>query len=99
MLSPIAASAKIRNDVKKIGARQQRHRHERHDKNDADPDAILPHRKHRHVAGVIRLELAGFAIEHVRVPSMGAAGGLMPPCCLCAPVLPDWPLLASSVNR
>ena len=36
----------------------------RDEQDDADADAVLQHRKHRHVGGVVRLELAGLAVKH-----------------------------------
>ena len=49
---------------------EERHDHERDEQDQRDADAVLQDREHRHVGGVARLELAGLAIEHDRVPQI-----------------------------
>ncbi len=38
--------------------------------NQREPDPVLANRKDRHVGGVGRLELPGFAVEHVTAPPL-----------------------------
>jgi hypothetical protein len=68
MLSPIAASVRIRNGIRMPGNHvrrgEERHGDERDDEDRRYRNAVLPDRKDRGVRLVRRLELACFAIEH-----------------------------------
>ncbi len=49
-------------------AAEDRHDHRGDEQDDGDADPILQDREHRHVGGVVGLELSGLAIEHRSKP-------------------------------